>query len=335
MHDSTGFCQDPKVSVLIPSYNRAYIVRDAIQSAMNQTYQRFEIVVVDDGSTDNTRELISSLGIDRLRYIRHEENRGCSCAYNTALNAATGDTVAFLDSDDIWRPDYLRRLMDVLLKHPEVAAVFSDTELVQRDRRIPSLMSLMTKFPDVLRERSKSDYYVLTPREMYLCLLEEVPIKPSAVIVRREVFTHIGGFNEAWPSGTDWDLFLRMSKHYAFAYVDTALVIQTAGEDSTFRNNQIKDKEFLITVFSAEKAQCGCDAQARKAITRGLSQHYWTLAGLHLYSSRHVRAALIYFRGYRSSRSAKMLFGAITSALPLSWRERGKQMLRKGANIGW
>ena len=98
-----------KVSVLIPTYNRAYIISDALDSVLKQTYRDFEIIIVDDGSSDGTRDVVEGFRSEKIRYLRHALNRGCSAAYNTGISAAEGELVAFLDSDDIWKGDYLER----------------------------------------------------------------------------------------------------------------------------------------------------------------------------------------------------------------------------------
>lgn len=97
----------PTVSVVIPTYNRAHLVGRAIQSVLNQTYQDFEIIVVDDGSTDNTEEVVKSFNDPRIRYIRHDQNRGGSAARNTGIKMARGEYIAFQDSDDEWLPEKL------------------------------------------------------------------------------------------------------------------------------------------------------------------------------------------------------------------------------------
>jgi len=97
----------PRISVIIPSYNRANTIGRAIQSALSQSYQDFEIIVIDDGSTDHTEEVIRSFQDSRIRYIRHNRNRGGSAARNTGIHAARGEYIAFLDSDDEWLPQKL------------------------------------------------------------------------------------------------------------------------------------------------------------------------------------------------------------------------------------
>jgi glycosyltransferase involved in cell wall biosynthesis len=191
-----------KVSVIIPTYNRAYIIREALESALRQSYRDFEIVLVDDGSTDNTGEIIKGICDERIHYISHERNRGYSVACNTGIAAITGDLVGFLDSDDIWTPDYLERQVDFFNRHPEVDLVFSDSKIVEKSRTIPSTTDLMKSFGTILQDRAVGREYVVSSRQMYLCLLEEVPIKPSAMLVKKEMFIREGIFNESWPSGT-------------------------------------------------------------------------------------------------------------------------------------
>ena len=108
----------PTVSIIIPTYNRAHFLGEAIQSVLDQTYQDFEIIVIDDASTDNTEELVKSFGDERIRYIRLKENSGASSVpRNTGLRAARGEYIAFLDSDDRWFPTKLTKQMGLIAAH--------------------------------------------------------------------------------------------------------------------------------------------------------------------------------------------------------------------------
>ena len=104
------------VSVIITTYNRAHLVGKAIKSVLNQTFQDFELIVVDDGSTDNTEEVINSFNDTRIRYIRHKINKGGNAARNTGLRNSKGEYIAFLDSDDEWLPEKLERQLEVFKK---------------------------------------------------------------------------------------------------------------------------------------------------------------------------------------------------------------------------
>jgi len=305
-----------KVSVLIPTYNRAYIIREAIESALAQTFSDFEIVIVDDGSTDNTKGLIESLGSEKIRYTRHEENLGCSAACNTAVANAQGEFVAFLDSDDCWKPDYLYRQVDFLTRHPEVDAAFSDVEIVSATGKLPSLIALMKRFPKLLVCNSRAEEYVLDQRELYLCLLEEVPIKPTALVVKKEMFSKAGNFDQSWPSGTDWDLFLRFSRIGRFGYINRALAIQRRTSDATHLKFREKDKLFLLNVFLNERMKLGGDEEALAAVNRGILGHCKDLGWDYLHSGQRTKSFAAYLRGYRETRESLMLMRAAAVFLP-------------------
>jgi len=289
-----------KVSVIIPTYNRGYIIRDAIDSVLQQTYNDCEILVIDDGSTDNTQELVRACCSRNLKYLRHESNRGCSAAYNTGISAATGQLIAFLDSDDAWKPDYLARQARLFVHHPEVDVVFTDTEIRQNGAVVPSLMVFMRVFPKLLGQRNGSEY-VLTSREMYLCLLEEVPIKPSACVLRREILSRANGFDEAWPSGTDWDLFLRLSHFAIFGYIDSPLVVQRRTADATHQKFVEQDKLFLLSVFARERDHLDRDSQGLRAVRRGLAGLFNSLGWAYMEREEWGKAVKVYFEGFRQT----------------------------------
>ena len=295
-----------KVSVVIPTYNRAYILGDALESVLAQTYPDYEIIVVDDGSTDKTRELIESYQNGKIRYIRHEHNRGCSAAYNTGIDAASGNFIAMLDSDDQWKREYLERQVNFYRQHPEADIVFTNTELIDGSTRITYLMDFMPCFRGLLKRRQKEEEYIFSAREMYLCLLEEVPVKPSAALIRREKLDQVGGFDEAWPSGTDWDLLLRLSKVSCFGYIDRALAVQRRTSDATHWKFREKDKLFLLEIFLKEKAMLTIDSEALRHINRGIYTHYNSLAWTYLQTGRAKEALETYFRGLRESWQPKM-----------------------------
>jgi glycosyltransferase involved in cell wall biosynthesis len=296
-----------KVSIVVPTYNRAYIIREALESILMQSFPDFEAVVVDDGSTDSTHEVIGGLEDDRIHYLRHERNRGCSAAYNTGMRAAAGEVIAFLDSDDVWKPGYLERQIEFLSRHPEVGVVFTDTEVVGGAEPIASLSGCMPRLQSLLASRAKTKEYVFSAREMYLCLLEEVPIKPSATVVRREILHRVGMFDEAWPSGTDWDLFLRLSRVGHFGYIDRVLATQRRTGDETHQMFLEQDKLFLLGVFLKEKATLVDDREALRGINRGICGLYNSLAWYYLQSGHHKEALSTYWRGFKETLQPKLL----------------------------
>ena len=317
-----------KVSVVMPTYNRAYIIKEAIESALAQTYRDFELIVVDDGSSDNTHEIIQQLAEERIRYTRHDQNRGYSAACNTGISAATGHVLGFLDSDDLWKPEYLERQVGFLGRHPEVDAVFSDTE-IHNSIKIPSLIGLLKVFPRLLESNPGAGEFVFSGRQMYVCLLEEVPIKPTAFLVKREMLQRVGVFDEAWPSGTDWDLFIRLSQVACFGYVHMPLVVQRRTGDATHQKFREKDKLFLLNVFTKEKRGLQNDPEALQAINRGISDHCGNLGFLYLESGQRRKSMAMYFRGFKETGALGMLLRAVSALLPMSMRNLVKRTMKR------
>jgi glycosyltransferase involved in cell wall biosynthesis len=315
------------VSVVIATYNRAYILGEALESVFRQTYDEFEVIVVDDGSADDSCEVVKSFPERKVRYVRHQKNRGVSAAYNTGIELATGELVGILDSDDVWQPDYLKRQTDFLSKYPDVDAVFTDTEVRGGTRDVESLTSLMTRFPKLLTRCQSPGEYCLSRREMYLCLLEEVPIKPSALIVRRELYERFGGFDEAWPSGTDWDILLRFSREARFGYIHQPLVIQRRTSDATHELFREKDQLFLLDVFQREKACLQNDREALSAVNRAISTRCRNLGHDYARSGQLKNSFAIYRRGYEDTGDPALLLRAFSLCLPAPLKQLVKNAL--------
>jgi len=123
----------PKVSVIIPTYNRANFLRSAIQSVLNQTFKDFEVIVVDDASTDNTRQLIHEFVDDRICYIAHNKNRGGSASRNTGIESSKGKFIAFLDDDDMWMPTKLEKQLLLVNMNPEISVVYTGARIIDKD----------------------------------------------------------------------------------------------------------------------------------------------------------------------------------------------------------
>jgi len=318
-----------KVSVVIRTYNRAYIVAEAIESALNQTYGDFELLVVDDGSTDNTPEVVRRFQDPRLRYIRHEKNRGVGAACNTGAAEAQGEWIAFLDSDDIWKPEKLERQVACAARHPEVDAVFSDIEVIDDSTTIPSLVTLMRSFSRLLDPDRKQQEYVFSARQLYLCLLEEVPIKPTVLLLKRELFNKVGLFDLTALGCEDWEFLLRLSYVACFGYVDAPLAIQRRTPDAVHRKYWQQDRVFLISLFRREKLGLKDDQEAIAAVNRGIYTHCTNLAGSYLESGLKAKSISVYWRGFKETREPIMLLRAAATMLPTRLNTFLKRVARR------
>lgn len=322
-----------KVSIIIRSYNRGYIIGEAIQSALRQTYDDFEIIVVDDGSSDDTADVVERFRSDKIRYIRHDRNRGVSAAGNTGIKAARGEFVAHLDSDDLWSTDLLARLVAILERNDSVAAAFSDVE-VHRATQISSIVGSMRAFPNLIASRNtRSDEFLFSRREMYLCLLEEVPIKPTALLVRRRVLDEIGGYDEAWRSGEDWELYLRISKRYGFGYVNRKLAVMRVLADSTLAKYREQDKASLLSLAMSEKKRLVEDSEALQVVNRAIYHHSKDLGWIYLHTDRRMKSIETYLRGFFETGQVPLIVRAAVALMPLQLVSGLKSIFVPGSRL--
>ncbi len=230
----TAGSQGPTVSVIIPTYNRASLIGRAIQSVLDQTYQDCEIIVVDDGSTDDTGAILRSYG-ERIRTIRHSRNKGAGSARNTGIRQANGRYIAFLDSDDEWLRKKLEIQMEAMRTAPSVVGVvYSGTWRVKGERKW--LIPKPDQIPSderLHRSLLSGAYMVLTP----------------AALVKKECFETWGVFDERLPALEEWELWIRLSKSFRFLFVGEPHVIwhSVPGSLSTDR------KVFLVGTFRIMK----------------------------------------------------------------------------------
>ena len=200
----------PLVSVIIPTYNRADLVQQAVASVKAQTYRDFEIVVVDDGGTDGTYETLAA-GRE-LRVLRHPGRRGVAAARNLGAAAARGEWLAFLDSDDLWLPDKLARQILWLEGSPELLICQTEETWVRRGVRV----------------NKPAGHRKLAGR-IFLPSLGRCMISPSAVMLHRRLLEDHGGFDATLPAAEDYDLWLRLTWRYEVGLVDEPLVIKRGG----------------------------------------------------------------------------------------------------------
>lgn len=199
----------PRVSVIIPTCQRPIPLRRAIDSVLAQTFQDFELIIVDDASDDSTGHVVKSVPDTRIHYIRHNTNKGGSAARNTGVKNARGEYLAFLDDDDEWLPEKLAAQCEVLDHSPaEVGVVY--TGYFRIDRVSGKIVS--QRIP-----KKKGDLYDALH-------LENCLGSTSSVLVRKECFEKVGFFDESLPSFQDYDMWVRISKYFQITYVNRFLL---------------------------------------------------------------------------------------------------------------
>lgn len=238
------------VSVVIPTFNRAYCVAKTVDTALAQTHRDLEVVLVDDGSTDGTEQLISErYGSDpRVRYIR-QTNAGVSAARNNGFANTRGDFVALLDSDDLWFPNKLAAQLAVFRAHPEVGMVWSDMEAIDmqgrvlRPRYLKEMYSAYRHFPDDKLFATHERLATLDPEVaratgdadvrtgvVYSAMIMGSLVHTSTAVLRRERLEKVGGFNgELRRLGEDYDFHLRTCRLGPVGFVDLPTIQYTRG----------------------------------------------------------------------------------------------------------
>lgn len=287
--------QPPKVSVVIPVYNCERYIGDAIRSVQAQTYPASEIIVVDDGSSDGTSAAVQACS--GVKYLR-QQNRGEPAARNLGIQHAAGDLIAFLDGDDLWTPDKLALQLPCLQAHPAWAMIYSD----------------MATFDDrgVIDGSVKQRFQITFPQgNIFRQLFQETLFGSGSVVVHKEVFHKIGMFDESLLVGSDYEMWLRIARHFEVGYIDKPLLLYRQHSSMSTLNlgRALQDGmpweavvlKKVLKGYPAIAAECG-----RSLVNRRLAKpfacmgHTLLRLGDHTHARPMFRQALRYWPANRS-----------------------------------
>ncbi|OGW85168.1 MAG: hypothetical protein A3C35_07185 [Omnitrophica bacterium RIFCSPHIGHO2_02_FULL_46_11] len=262
----------PKVSVLIPAYNMASYLSEAIESVFRQTFKDFELIVIDDGSTDNTREIVSRFKNHRIDYY-YQDNQGRAAARNTGLHLAKGQYVAFLDADDVWNPDRLDRGVAALDSTPELGLVHGEVEVIDEKGT-----------QDLKRTAQIRKYYQAERKKGsgHLRLLDKCAIFSSAILLRREYAVQVGDYDTAFPIYEDYDWYLRFSFCYPIGLINGPPIAKHRlhSENSFSGFDSKQHAEIYIRILEKQlaqvwKSEAGSAGKRRSLILKKLVEFYW------------------------------------------------------------
>ena len=238
----------PLVTVIIPTYNRGWIIQEAIDSVLKQDFNDFELIVVDDGSDDNTPEILRGYG-KAIKVLR-QSNRGVSAARNRGIAEASGRLIAFLDSDDLWLPGKLSTQVKFFETNSD-ALINQTQELWIRNGLRANPKKRHHKFSGMIFKRS-----------LELCL-----VSPSAVMIAKKLFNTVGVFDEHLPACEDYDLWLRISCRYPVHLTDAPLVIKRGGHDDQLSKAAGLDKYRIRSLVKIIESELLLPEQYQAAIT--------------------------------------------------------------------
>ena len=215
----------PRISAIIPTFNRAHLLPRAVDSILSQTLPPHSVILVDDGSTDGTEKLIKK-NYPEIKYLK-QDNLGVSAARNAGITATSCEWLAFLDSDDEWLPEKLARQMEVLNLAPAMKICHSDEIWIRNGKRV-----------NPLKKHSKSGGWMFKKALPICC------ISPSSAMIHRSVFDNVGLFEESLPACEDYDLWLRVTSSYPVLYISEKLVVKHGGHQ-----NQLSEKYWGMDRF--------------------------------------------------------------------------------------
>jgi glycosyltransferase involved in cell wall biosynthesis len=236
MEEKSKIENAPRVSAIIPTYNRAGIIEEAVDSVLAQDYTDFELIVVDDGSTDNTSEVLARYG-DNVRVL-FQENKGVSAARNRGIAEASGKLIAFLDSDDLWLPQKLSTQVEFFHQRPDALICQTEEVWVRNGIRV-----------NPKQRHTKPSGMIFEP-SLELCL-----VSPSAVMIRRDLLDTTGNFDETLPACEDYDLWLRISCRCPVYLIETPLIIKRGGHDDQLSKRAGLDKfriKAIVNIINTE-----------------------------------------------------------------------------------
>ena len=271
--------QEPLISIITPTFNRELTITQAVESVLAQSYPHWELIIIDDGSRDSTREKLVSYLDDRRIQYHFQENQGQSLARNLALQYAQGELICFLDSDDLWVPDKLERQVALMEAHPEVDVLHSDEIMIDEQGR-------------ELSRKNMRRYSGRIARQM----LVDNSVSINTVMARRECFDTMGGFSGRYGVADDYDIWLRFSARFTFLYVPEywGYYRVMADQISSDKQRRFAANESIIRDFIEEH---GSALQPREI--------HWGLARFYCRKARY----------FASAGKTAIAWGAIAQAL--------------------
>ncbi len=209
----------PTISVIIPAYNAEKTIKETVDSVLNQTFEDFEVIIINDGSTDTTGEIVSQIPDPRIKVFSYL-NSGASTSRNRGFAQTSGEYIAFLDADDLWTSDKLEAQLVALKTNPQADIAYSWSDCIDESSRFLRRGGHITINGDGL------------PKLLMMDILEN----GSNPLIRRQALLAVGGFDESLPAGQDWDLYLRLAIKHSFVTVPRSQVLYRISANSLSAN---------------------------------------------------------------------------------------------------
>ncbi len=238
----------PKVSIIIPTFNRLPMLKEAVDSVLAQDFEDFELIIVDDGSTDGTADKMIKYG-GRVKLLRHNDNRGVSAARNSGITHAKGKYIGFLDSDDLWVKGKLEIQVSFLDENPHYPLCYTDEIWIRKGKRVNPMLK-HTKYSGWIFEKC-----------LPLCT-----ISPSSVMMRKTLFSRVGLFDEALPVCEDYDFWLRVSTRFPVFFINKKMIIKRGGHADQLSNRSWGNDRYRVIALEKLLSEPAVGPEERELI---------------------------------------------------------------------
>ena len=248
------FLTMPKVSVIIPTYNRLPLLEEAVDSVLAQGFEDMELIVVDDGSTDGTAEEMKKYG-GRVRLLQPSGNKGVSAARNKGILHARGKYIAFLDSDDLWVKGKLKIQVAFLDDNPHYPICYTDEIWIRKGKRVNPMLK-HAKYSGWIFEKC-----------LPLCT-----ISPSSAMMRKTLFSKVGLFDEALPVCEDYDLWLRVSSRFPIFFINRKLIIKRGGHPDQLSQRSWGNDRYRVVALEKLLSEPPIGSEERELILKEMKK---------------------------------------------------------------
>jgi glycosyltransferase involved in cell wall biosynthesis len=246
----------PLISVVIPTFDRAWSILRALDSVLGQTYRDFEVWIIDDGSSDSTEELIKQRAVEERQIVIHYEktpNRGVAAARNLGIQRSGGDWIALLDSDDEWMPKKLEKQVSYMEQYPGISLIHTGERWIRNGIRVNAPKS-----------------YDKFGGEVFISCLPVCMIGPSTAMFKKDLIKNVGGFDEEYPVCEDYDFWLRVTARYEAGLIDEALTVKYGGHPDQLSTTHVAMDYWRIRSMSRLLSGTGLSPSRREATVREL-----------------------------------------------------------------
>jgi len=275
------------VSVIIPTYNSEKYIISAINSVLAQTYQNFEIIIVDDGSNDNTGSIIENIKDHRIKYL-YQENSGPASARNNGLKNANGEFIAFLDADDLWKSEKLQIQIDAFNNNKNICLIYNAL----------SVQTELSKEYEIKRFHNYDKFNLI--KNLLINPLGSVPY-PSTVMIKKSYIDETGYFDTDLFTGEDWDLWLRLAFKADFYYIDQILTERFKPKTSITSSINLERAEYChVKVLNTFFNNQFMDKSYKSLKSEAFSSMYFKLASSYLYRYKDCIERKSYINFYNS-----------------------------------